>query len=106
MGHLFYTELGGVAGQSITTAHNTSFNLFNNVQSLAYWSSTEFASDPNNAWNFGTMNGFQANNFKVINQYAWAVRTGDVTSVPEPSIIWLLVAGGAGWFGTKARRRG
>ena len=38
MGHLFYTELGGVAGQSIATSHNANYNLFYNVQSNNYWS--------------------------------------------------------------------
>src|SRR3989344_6138087 len=49
MGHLFYTELGGVAGQSIATTHNANYNLFQNVQSDVYWSGTEYAPDTINA---------------------------------------------------------
>jgi Protein of unknown function (DUF1566) len=42
MGHLFYSELGGAAGSSITTTHNTNFDLFSNIQSDLYWSATSF----------------------------------------------------------------
>ena len=36
LGDLFYNVLGGVAGQSITTTHNSNFDLFSNIQSNAY----------------------------------------------------------------------
>ncbi|MCX7109818.1 MAG: DUF1566 domain-containing protein [Proteobacteria bacterium] len=104
LGHLFYQELGGVAAQSILTNHNSNFTLFSNIQSLVYWSGTEKLTS--NAWSFTTANGFQGDDPKSFTYLAWAVRTGDVASEPEPGIIWLLLAGGLGWVGTRARRRG
>jgi len=53
MGDLFYNQLGGVQNTSISTTHNANYNLFSNVQSYVYWSSSEYAPDPNYAWDFG-----------------------------------------------------
>jgi len=47
-----------------------------NVQSN-YWSGTEFAPNPTNAWNFNFNNGNQNNNDKNNNNYGWAVRAGE-----------------------------
>jgi len=107
LGHLFYSELGGVAGQSITTTHNANYDLFSNIQSFIYWSG-EYAGGTGSAWYFGTWSGYQNVITKDNPYFGWAVRTGDVasTSVPEPGIVWLLLAGGLGWVGTRARRRG
>lgn len=58
MGHLFYNELGGVAGNSILATHNANLALFQNVQSNIYWSGTEYAQDTYNAWRFYTFNGY------------------------------------------------
>jgi hypothetical protein len=101
MGELFYNELGGVAGAPITATHNANYYLFTNVQSSAYWSGSEYASNPNYAWFFGTSNGFQTNFFKTTQFYAWAVRPGDVSAVPVPAAFWLF---GSGLMGL--RRRG
>jgi len=107
LGHLFYQEIGATAGNSILTGNATELTKFSNIQSV-YYSGTGVASDPFSAWVFGTSIGYLGNTDKVIGRYAWAVRTGDVTStsVPEPGIIWLLLAGGMGWVGTRTRRRG
>ena len=48
-----------------------------NVQSNNYWSSTEYAPNPNNAWNFNFNNGNQNNNNKNNNNYGWAVQSGE-----------------------------
>jgi hypothetical protein len=42
-----------------------------------YWSGTEYAPNPNNAWNFNTNDGNQNNDNKNNELYAWAVRPGD-----------------------------
>lgn len=41
MGHLFYSELGGVATQKISTVHNANYDLFKNFKSDRYWSTEE-----------------------------------------------------------------
>ncbi len=47
-----------------------------NRQPYWYWSGTEYANNPNNAWNFNMNNGNQNNDNKDNNNYAWAVRPG------------------------------
>ncbi len=109
LGHLFYQELGGVAGSSILTTHNANVNLFSNIGNFSasdYWSSTDYASALDNAWSFRYINNSQNFLTKTYSLGGWAVRTGDIAAVPEPGMIWLLLAGGLGWVGTQARRRG
>jgi len=97
LGHLFYSELGGTALQSILTSHNNNFNLFSNIQNSVYWSSTEYIYTPNSAFYFWVDSGFQTISPKEQGTvvYAWAVRSGDVatSSVPEPSSLALLALG-------------
>ena len=81
MGNMFYNVLGGVAGSSITTTHNSNYDLFSNVQSDDYWSSTEYAPNSAFAWDFGFGDGLQNLRGKGYNGYAWAVRAGDVRPV-------------------------
>jgi len=108
LGHLFYQEIGVTEGNSILNGNAAELTKFNNIQSYVYWSATGVAPSPNGAWDFDTDSGSQTYDSKDNGRYGWAVRSGDVssTSVPEPGIIGLLLAGGIGWVGTKARRRG
>ena len=46
------------------------------MQSNDYWSGTEYAPNPDNAWNFNTDNGNQNNDDKNNVLYAVAVRPG------------------------------
>jgi hypothetical protein len=71
MGHLYYTELGNAAGGPLT---NT--GPFTNVQASLYWSGTEYAPNPSNAWVFHFTNGHQVNLNKADFLFAWAVRPG------------------------------
>jgi hypothetical protein len=66
MGHLFNVD-------GITAAAP---GLFNNVQSGFYWSGSEFAPNPSNAWNFNFDNGNRNTNDKNNELFAWAVRPG------------------------------
>ena len=100
MGDLFYNQLGGVAGTldtgtSITTTHNANYNLFSNVYSEQYWSSSEYAPHGCCAWNFSNRFGSQQQFPKNSQYYAWAVRSGDVaaSSVPIPAAAWLFLSG-------------
>ena len=87
MGDLFYNQLGGVARSDIAITHNTNYNLFTNVQSDVYWSSTEY---DGGARYFNILCGYQDNIPKPFQSYAWAVRPGDVAAVPVPGAFWLF----------------
>ena len=98
MGHMFYNEFGATAGQDILAGSNAAnLALFTNVQSAYYWSGTEYAPNPGNAWFFYTSGGYQTAGSNVNAFYAVAVRPGDVAaSVPEPQTLALaLLALGA-----------
>ena len=76
----------------------TNVGDFLNMQSDSYWSGTEYAPNPFNAWYFYTTSGFQSANGKNFQFYAMAVRPGDVLAaqVPEPeSLVLALTALGA-----------
>ena len=110
MGNLFYNVLGGTAGTSIATTHNSNYDLFSNVKPFTgYWSATEYAPATINAWTFGFSNGGQTFSPKAVNNFAWAVHPGNVgaatlpgASVPDPGTLWLMVTG---LVGLAARRR-
>jgi len=110
MGYLFYDVLGGTAGDSITTNHNSNYNLFTNVQSDEYWSATEYARNTDLAWVFDFYNGNQGLGYLRYKSgvlYGWAVHAGDVgapPSVPEPGALSLMLMGLA-LAGFAARRR-
>ena len=94
MGHLFYSELGGVADTSIVAIHNANYSLFNNVQNNLYWSRTAYAPNPALAWNFDMARDYQGYSGKATMGFcAWAVRPGDVAAVPEPETWGMMLAG-------------
>lgn len=95
---LFVADLGNKANESVlkqvgdTAEQMANLALFSNVQSLGYWSGTEFAPSPGLAWSFGTVAGGQDFGGKGNGLYAVAVRPGDVTaSVPEPQTLALVL---------------
>jgi len=93
MGHMFYNEFGATAGDSILVGSNAAnLALFTNVQSSAYWSGTEFAPEPADAWGFNALGGSQSVGGKTSALYAVAVRPGDVAAaVPEPQTLALVL---------------
>ena len=97
MGHLFNVE-------GVTFAAP---GLFSNVTDGFYWSGTEFAPDPNNAWRFTFFSGNQ--NFSpknVISFFAFAVRSGGSAPapIPEPSTLLLMGSGLAGLVAWRMRK--
>lgn len=119
MGHLFYSELGGVATESlagvsynsIADTHNANYSLFQNlqpseqsVQPNSYWSGTGYEFVPEMAWSFGVYYGDQSVLYKSGSLYAFAVRAGDVAAVPVPAAAWLLGSGLLGLVGVARRR--
>ena len=93
MGNMFHNVLGGSSNNSITSVHNANYNLFTNIQSGKYWSSTDLELIALYAWYFDFSNGEQNENGKGFDGYAWAVYTGDVSTVPVPPAIWLFCSG-------------
>ena len=95
---LFVTDLGyntngfGLITSDDTTTQKANLAQFSNVQSTPYWSGTEYAPNPLNAWYFSTYFGNQAIGSKDSGLFAVAVRPGDVAaSVPEPQTLALVL---------------
>ncbi len=91
MGHLYYTELGNLAGGPLT---NT--GPFTNMQDgLYYWFGNDFPSDGDDlGYSFDFHSGLQDYlNESGLPKYVWPVRDGDVRSVHEPASIWLIGVG-------------
>lgn len=104
MGHLFYSELGGQSGHSISTENDDdSFDVFSNFQSAKYWSASEKAGKPQFAWDFDFANGLQDNHSKSNHFFALAVHAGDIAAVPVPGAVWLFASGLLAFFGLRRR---
>ena len=101
LGYMYYHNLDGNLGDDLS-GNPVSVNdiQFQDVQFL-HWSGTE--GDSNFAWVFVFGNGDQGVGPKLSANGAWAVRPGDVLSVPEPSIGLLLAIGLVG-VGVSRRR--
>ncbi len=78
---------------------------FLNIQSDEYYYGTEDVDVyPSNVWIFYTDKGYQGNTMKHVELSVWAVRSGDVAGVPEPSTLLLFGLGLAG-LGFRYQRR-
>lgn len=81
MGHLYSAD--GISSSSP--------GPFSNVQSVRYWSGTEYAPTAATlAWTFRFDDGLQSRFSKGELFGAWAVRTGDIEAVPAPAAAWLI----------------
>lgn len=86
MAYMWYEELGNLAycppgdatcaGRPQAGSGLTNTGPFQNMQSYDYWSGTEYAPNPDNAWNFNTNDGNQNNDDKNNGLYAVAVLPG------------------------------
>lgn len=95
MGHLYYSALGNIPGSTLN------MGPFSNIQqSSAYWSDTEFAPSTDGAWTFLMLDGDQSPHLRSLDFfYAWAVRSGDVSTVPLPAAVYLFGSGLLGFLG-------
>ena len=114
LAHMFYVTLGDkayfdtLATEQVSDFGVTNSGPFTNIQSLYYWSSTEYALDTSRAWEFHTQSGLQHDSLKTLNMYAWAVHSGDVgvqvSAVPLPTAAWLFCSGLIGLVGIARRK--
>lgn len=101
LGYMFYSNFGGKAYTSLSSAKNiASLNLFKNVPTSsalsALWFDTLSGGSSYYAWALDIGNefgGVQTERDTSLNFYAWAVRDGDVSTVPVPSVLWLFITG-------------
>jgi hypothetical protein len=110
LGYMFYENLGntgyfdaaGVATNCSPCLTNT--GLFNNINTFGFWFGQEFASTLALAMEFSTEGGLQNRLDKSNEFYAWAVRSGDVSTVPVPSAVWLFGTGLAGFVSLRRKQ--
>ena len=110
LGHMFFVNLQGNAGQSILDAANKpNLALFTNLQPGEYgsfWTGTQLASSDSNVYAMVLYQwaGYQTSQWShdsdqgphgVNPGQAWAVRNGDVAAIPEPTALSLMLAGAA-----------
>ena len=107
IGSLFYGPGDLSAGDSILAdPPGILDDYFNNMQSFVYWSGTEYAPNPFNAWSFTSGNGYQYYRVKDSQNYGWAVRPGQIAAAPLPGTALLMALGfGAMAVSRRARRR-
>jgi hypothetical protein len=99
MGHLFFVDLGNKAIYDEHGNYQPDYGLTNtgpfvNLQPSEYWSST--LQNSSEAYSFYMSAGYQVangTNYWGIGSYAMAVRDGDVSMVPEPESIALVLLG-------------
>lgn len=105
MGYMFYYNLGGSRGENNTgTQTALGGQQLTGIQPF-YWSGTEL-NPAGSAWLFFFHTGDQGGGFTGHPLgSAWAVRTGDVRAVPEPSSLLLLGAGMLGLGSMRHSRR-
>lgn len=111
MGNMFYNVLGGSADSSISTNHNSNYDLFSNIQIdyRTYWSTTlELSGWEGSAYIFRFGDGIQTSTSKSGSDatFTWAVYSGDVGEIvtPVPSAVWLFGSGLLGLIGVARRK--
>lgn len=102
-GYLFYFELGGSAYNPISASNSPNLALFTNiVESNWYWTGS-LSSGHTRVFNFG--DGAHSQSFDTLAKYqVWAVRDGDVATVPIPAAFWLFGPGVIGLLGFRRKR--
>lgn len=109
---LYYQELGSKS-QYVYVSGNAIFqpdhgivdrnNVFINEQSDSYWATTEYVPFPQRSYTFGTSDGYSNIGDKGARIFAWAVSPGQITPVPEPDSMAILLLG-LGFIGVAVRR--
>ena len=104
LGYMFYQNMDGDLFDDKRGNQTVDGVLLTDVQSR-YWSGTEFAPNPADAWVFDFRFGDQGGLGKDFSFYGWAVRAGDVSAVPVPAAVWLFGSGLIGLLGLARRKK-
>ncbi len=117
LGHLFYHDLGGVAGESILDDTNPDPDLalfdfrnrYSSDQYLTFWTSELIpSSDPRfspiYAMRFGLWDSEQRPTHVNGPHDVWIVHDGDIGAVPVPAALWLFSSGLIGLIFVAKRR--
>jgi hypothetical protein len=109
LGHLYHVEFGAVGDSSALDSGDPDLALFINLQSDSYWSATSTTlkggcGSCDYAYKFELHHGKQDIEDVPSDLHAIAVRDGDVSPVPLPAAVWLLLSG-LGAMGLLGRRR-
>ena len=104
---LYYNELGSKAYYDLNSQVQAGWgirdlnNFFVNEKTYAYWYGTEARGS---SWYFNMYDGVQSFVAKDEQYYAWAISPGQITVVPEPESVVMMLAG-VGFVGVVLRRR-
>lgn len=101
MGYMFYQNLSGTDGQPILDSGDPDLTLFPSLQSLLYWTGTEYL-DPISAWIFDfSLGGGGGSEGINTERYTWAVHDGNISpsAIPVPAAAWLFGSGLLGLVG-------
>jgi hypothetical protein len=105
LGNLAFCDTSGNCPQPGWGLTNTG-PFGSSMQDFVYWSGTEYAPGPSNAWYFRPDFGVQSSVNKGLQYYGWAVRPGQVAAAPIPGTALLMALGfGAMAVSRRARRR-
>jgi hypothetical protein len=88
LAELFYEQWGGTPDENFLSTLNSSAALFSNLQSLSYWSGTQYGPIPSNAWYFETLFGNQFYGTLLGLNYVLAVAPGEIA--PPAALLTAL----------------
>ncbi len=91
LGNLSYYDVNGNGPQDGSGLVNT--GPFTGLHNYYYWTGTALPGVANYSYGFSNIVGGQRMYYQPSLHYAWAVRDGDVATVPIPAAIWLFGSG-------------